>query len=344
MGMVINGQWSDEDQILKDGAYVRQQSRFDQPLTNEQITTIKNNPGRFHLLASYSCPWSHRAMIMRLLNGLESLIPLTMIGGKRVQGYPIANGDSWTIPGTTKEIVHLHELYTLSDEQYTGRSTVPVLWDSETKKIICNESVALMRALGDLSFAPDSDTVDWTPATLLADIDSWNDDIYQHFSNGVYRAGFSDSQEARHQAVIDIETLLQKAEAHLATNRYLSGDVLTEADWRFFPTLIRFDTCYYSLFKCSSRPLTGWPTLFAYTRELYNISRIRQSVNFDVMYQACFDNDVHDHEDLPKTRPEISWSLPHNRDFVGTGNVMLKDGTTRQVEEWLNSLTENERK
>jgi putative glutathione S-transferase len=230
-----------------------------------------------------------------------------MIGGKRVQGYPMNNNESFLLPNTQDSIVYLHQLYSLSDHEYTGRATVPVLWDSVTRKIICNESLTLLRAFNHLDYS--DDTPDLYPVGLQLEIDRWNEDIYEKLSNAVYRVGFSISKEEKSRSIIEIDTFITTLEQHFSKYRYLVGEQLTEADLCLFSTLVRFDTCYYALFKCASAPLPASKNVMSYARRIYQMPSIAQSINFDVMYNASKENDIRFGQHiLPK--PNINWDTP----------------------------------
>lgn len=305
MGMLINGKWTEEDDKVKNGIYIRKPSIYKKPISKNILTDIVANPGRFILFASYSCAWSHRAMLAIVIKELEHTILIQMIGGKRIQGYPMNNNEPFTLPNTRQDVTYLHQLYTMSDAQYTGRVTVPVLWDSLTGKIICNESSMILRSLNTIG----NKKVDLSPSKKIEEIHSWNDDIYENLSNAVYEVGFSTSSQKKESSILKIKNFLDKMENHLEDKRFILGDILTETDINLFTSLIRFDTCYYTIFKCSSKKLTSYKNLMTYTKRIYQIPNIAKTINFDLMYKMSVENDSKENQQvLPK--PDINFMTP----------------------------------
>jgi putative glutathione S-transferase len=333
MGMLKQGCWVDSDQIIQNGTFVRNTSIYNKPLSDELINTIEKEPGRFHLISSYSCPWSHRVMIMRLVKGLTKVIPLHIAGGKRVQGYPAAQGQAWHVPGSSKTIVHLHELYSIANSEYTGRVTVPILWDSIEQKIISNESSQLLRAFDRVELTQKRDnSITFSPQQHLKEIEKWNAETYQNLSNGVYQAGFAESEQARQTAVNKVFNMLDRLEQHFTHNRFLLGDILSEADLCLFPTLVRFDICYYKLFHCSRAKLVDYPALWAYARELFNWGKIQDTVDFDVIYKGTIENDTSIPSNLLTHETTADWSLPTNRSDLGATYISLRNGSRQPLE------------
>lgn len=337
MGMLQNGRWVEEDAITTDGAYVRRPSVHAGPVPGEVIGALAAEPGRFHLVASESCPWSHRALLVRRLKGLEALVPVHIAWGPRVEGYAIAGGASRTVPGTHRRIRHLHELYTLDDPVYTGRSTVPVLWDSRERRIVSNESSVILRAF-DAVRRPEI-TPDFTlaPPARLPDIDAVNADIYENLSNGVYRAHFAGSQAAYDEAVDDVFRTMDTLDARLAERRYLLGNTITEADWRLFPTLFRFDAIYHVLHRCTRRRLVDYPNLWAYARDLYAWRGIAGVVTLDAMRRAGYRAEANGSRNavadaIVAAAPDADWGTPHGRDVLGPARIALRDGGEIDVE------------
>lgn len=332
MGMLIDGRWSDEDRVIEDGAYRRAPGHFGQDIPVEVITGLRAEPGRYHLIASMSCPWSQRALLARQLKGLAADIPLHLAGGARVEGYPANGGAPWRIPGTDRDIVHLHQLYTLSLPDYTGRVTVPILWDSRTLRIVSNESARIMRAF-DASPAPDGLDYTLVPPALETAIDTLNLQIHDGLSNAAYRAGFAESQVAYDTAVKDVFDTLDGLEARLATRRFLHGPVITESDWRLFPSLVRFDIIYYLFSRCTLRRLVDYPCLWAYARDLFGWAGVAGTVDFDAIRRAAY---VDDPENNPfgilAIAPDIDWRAPHGRERLGAAEVALRSGGRRTVE------------
>lgn len=328
MGMVIDGRWTDRDDYMENGRFVREFGAYDGEIGSEIVDALETSPGRFCLIGSLSCPWSHRTMILRELKGLSGTLPLHIAHGPRIEGYAANGGGRWKVPGTEHEIVHLHELYTLSDGGYSGRSTVPILWDSKKRRIVSNDSAKIMRVLdapgenNDLSLAPNR---------LVPEIDAMNAHTYR-LNNGVYRAGFAERQEAYEEAVEEVFAILDDLEDRLSDQRYLLGAVVTEADWRLFPTLVRFDAVYLVLHKCCRRRLVDYPHLWAYARELYSWRGIAASVDFKMMREASYANDTSSNGNgIVAVVPDADWQAPHGRERLGPAMVTLRDGQTAAI-------------
>jgi len=333
MGMIIQGTWSEQDQIIRDGTYVRPSSAFDEAIPDAVVNALAQEPGRYHLIASLSCQWSHRALILRQLKRLESQVPLQLAHGPRLEGYAVNGGEKWRVPGSDLDIQHLHQLYTFSDDGFTGRSTVPVLWDSQTQSIASNSSAAIMRAL-DAALSPALDfDFSLRPNELHEEIDALNAVIYDGLANGVYRAGFAESQDAYDVAVGEVFDTLDHLEKRLASSRYLFGNIITEADWRLFPTLVRFDHVYYVLHKCARHRLVDYPRLWAYTRDLFAWRGVKDTVDFDIIRHASYTNDTSSNANrIVAIAPDINWSEPHGRDALGPAQVALRSGEVVEVD------------
>ena len=272
-------------------------------------------PGRYHLYVSYACPWAHRTLIYRALKGLQSMISVSVV-------HPLMPQESWVFadyPGSTPDHVHgfdkLHQVYHHSDPGFDGVVTVPVLYDKHRKMIVNNESSEIIRML-DSAFDRWSPTdLDLYPEHLRKAIDTVNDVVYHNVNNGVYRTGFATTQTAYEQAFNDLFDTLDELEDRLSRQRYLAGNRLTEADWRLFTTLVRFDPVYYGHFKCNRRRLVDYPNLWAYTRELYQVSGVADTVNMDHIKTHYYGS----HTSINPTGivpagPEIDFTTPHNRD------------------------------
>lgn len=329
MGMVIEGRWEELDNVINNGRYIRPSSVFNASLGSDVIEAIATEPGRFHLIASESCPWSHRAMLVRALKNLEAVIPMHIAHGPRVQGYSVNGGVPWKVPGSDKSIVHLHELYTLSATSYTGRSSVPILWDSKQQQIVSNESAEIMRAFDAVRLA--SDQLDFTlvPEHLLPEIDALNAEIYEGLSNGVYRAVFAETQDAYDAAITRVFETLDKLEVRLSKQRYLLGDTITEADWRLFPTLFRFDAVYYIQHLTAYRRLTDYLNLWAYARDLYAWNGVAETLNLDAMRTAAY---VNSGNGIVPIAPDADWGLPHGRETLGPAHLAQRSSKTFDVD------------
>jgi putative glutathione S-transferase len=320
MGMLINGTWCDEDRIWQDGAYRRAPSRFQGATTPDIVAALGETPERFCLIASDSCPWSHRVRLVLAIKG-DDRLPVHLAHGPRLQGYAIAGGAPWRIPGTTETIHHLHQLYSHGDPCHTGRVTVPVLWDAQERRIVSNESAdvvaALDAAIGDVTLAPPD------LAEAMARLDGW---LYDSLANGVYRAGFARSQAAFDAAARGVFDALDWLNGHLRRSRCLHGTILTLSDLRLLPTLVRFDLVYHFQFGCSRRRLRDLDALWAYARDLYAAPRVRRTVDFPTIVQASYHNDGGRTPPLVPALPDIPWDAPHDRDALGPLCVMTRRG------------------
>jgi len=282
MGMLIDGIWKDvpRDPRVAGGEFVRTESIFRDRVTADGSSGFKAEPGRYHLYVSYACPWAHRTILFRALKGLEDAISLSAAD-------PVSEPNGWTF-GTRPDAAlnenegarYLHEVYTRARPGYTGRVTVPTLWDRERRTIVNNESSEIIRMLNrEFDACATKALPDMYPEALRDEVDRWNALIYPTLNNGVYRAGFATAQDRYEAAARGVFETFAKLEPHLARNRYLCGDRLTEADWRLFPTLVRFDTVYYFHFKCNLARLTDYPNLWAYTRDLYQYPGVAATVD-----------------------------------------------------------------
>lgn len=268
MARMIEGQWeqawrpADAD---GDGAFHRKPSVFRDPLPSGDI-----EPGRYHLFVAWTCPWAHRTLLTRSLKGLQDLIPVHFANQ--------LTNKSWAFESTDESPYghhHLYQLYLMADAAYTGRVTVPVLWDSKTQRIVNNESSEIIAWLDSLPSAAPS----LRPAALLPEIEAWADAMYDAFNNGVYRAGFATAQDAYDEAVAGVFAFLEKVDAHLEGRGWLVGDRLTEADVRLFVTAFRFDGAYYSLFRCNLRRLADYPNVQAHLARLYGLRQVPETCN-----------------------------------------------------------------
>jgi glutathionyl-hydroquinone reductase len=242
---------------------------------------FKAEPGRYHLYVSRACPWAHRTTILRELKGLQEIVGLSVT-------HWLMADDGWTFedgPGVVPDEVngarYLWQIYAASDATYSGRATVPVLWDTRTDQIVNNESADILRMFNSAFDAVGAEPGDFYPKDLRDEINALNTRIYDNLNNGVYKAGFATSQEAYDEAVGPVFETLDWLERTLAERRYLCGDTLTEADWRLFTTLLRFDPVYHGHFKCNLRRVVDYPALWNYTRRLYQHPGVRETVDFD---------------------------------------------------------------
>lgn len=326
MGMLVDGRWTDENEAKAKtdagGAFKRAESGFRNWVTRDGAPGPTGDGGfapergRYHLYVAMNCPWAHRTLLTRALKGLEDTISLDKtVPGRNDQGWYFDDAHADTVLGKSA----LHEVYTEADPNCTGRVTVPVLWDRERETIVSNESSEIIRMMNDAFGALSNDDRDLYPEDLHAQIDHWNALIYATVNNGVYRAGFSSSQEAYDAAVRDVFATLDKLDAHLADNRYLCGDRFTEADVRLFPTMIRFDVAYFGAFKCNLRRLMDYEHLWAYTREIYQMPGVADTVDLDVYKRGYYSKSPQRNPlGIVPLGPDIDPGLPHGRGAAHT--------------------------
>jgi putative glutathione S-transferase len=291
MGLLIDGVWHEQEteakrtEAAKAGRFERAQSAFRNWITPDgrpgQTGTdgFSPAPGRYHLYVSLACPWAHRTLIVRALKGLQEMIPVSIthwLMGE--QGWSFAPGQG-VIPDPLFNSRFLHEIYTRADQTYTGRVTVPVLWDQHTQTIVNNESSEILRMLGSAFDSVGARPGDFYPRDRRAEIDTINDRVYETLNNGVYKAGFATTQQAYEEAVEPLFETLDWLDERLGDSRFLCGDTLTEADIRLFTTLIRFDAVYYSHFKCNLRRITDYRNLWAYARDIYQLPEVAATVD-----------------------------------------------------------------
>ena len=282
MGLLIDGIWHGQwyDTKSSGGRYERKSSAFRGRIGTDRDAEFLAEANRYHLYISLACPWAHRTLIFRKLLGLEEIISLSIVD-------PYMGADGWifstqagAIPDYVNETKFLRDIYLLSDSKYTGRVTVPVLWDRKTQVIVNNESSEIIRmfnsGFGDLARA----STDFYPKALRSEIDAVNDFIYPSINNGVYRCGFATSQSAYEEAFGELFGALDILEQRLMNRDYLLGEAITEADWRLFTTLVRFDPVYVGHFKCNLRRIADYPNLTRYLESLYRVPGIAETVNF----------------------------------------------------------------
>jgi len=292
------------------GAFRRQESRFRAWVKADGSSAFAAEPGRYHLYVSSACPWAHRAIIVRKLKKLEGVIGMTIVD-------PIRDDRGWAFtdaPDPINRFEFLREAYFASDPAFEGRVTVPVLWDEKSGVVVNNESAEIIRMLNSEFDAWGDAELDLYPPPLRTEIDALNSRVYETVNNGVYRAGFATSQNSYEDAVRSLFASLEELEERLASRRYLLGDVLTEADWRLFTTLIRFDAVYHAHFKCNLRRLVDFPNLWSFVRELYQEPGIAETVDFDHIKRHYFVT----HRSINPTGivpvgPELDLDLPHGR-------------------------------
>ena len=303
------------------GEFTRSESTFRNWVTKDGspgssgVGDFIAEPGRYHLYVSYACPWAHRTLIFRALKGLEDVISVSVV-------HPLMPEESWVFaeyPGATKDHVNqahfLYENYRLADPQFNGLVTVPVLWDKKKRTIVNNESSEVIRMLNSAFNDYAKSDIDYYPDSLRQDIDSINSLVYHDVNNGVYRCGFATTQDAYNRAFDRLFDALEELEARLSLRRYLVGNQITEADWRLFTTLVRFDAVYYSHFKTNKKRLIDYSNLWSYARELYQVPGVAQTVNMDHIKTHYFGShrSINPTGIIPKG-PKIDFMLPHGRE------------------------------
>ncbi|MEM8608473.1 MAG: glutathione S-transferase family protein [Myxococcota bacterium] len=326
MGKLIDGQWRDVwyDTKSTGGKFVRTDAKFRNWITPDGENApsgkaFKAEAGRYHLYVSYACPWAHRTLVFRKLKGLEDMISVSVV-------HPFMGTEGWTFEdgeGVVKDPVmdakFLHQVYTKADPHFSGRVTVPVLWDKQTETIVSNESSEIIRMFNSAFDHLGATAGDYYPEPLRDEIDEVNERVYHTLNNGVYKSGFATSQEAYEEAYNKLFDTLDWLEERLETRRYLMGNEITEADWRLFTTLLRFDPVYYGHFKTNKRRLVDYPNLWGFTRELYQVPGVRETVFMDHIKGHYYAS----HETINPTRivplgPAIDFDEPHGREAVET--------------------------
>jgi putative glutathione S-transferase len=284
MGVLIHGKWTDgelPEETGQSGQFKRADSLLRGRISADGSTEFKAEPGRYHLYVAHGCPWAHRTLIYRALKKLENIVSVAYaIPGLKQKGWSFGRDARYPdcTPDEVNGFQYLYEAYATNDPDYTGKVTVPTLWDKKTRRIVNNESSEIIRMFNSEFNAITGDRADFYPAALRPEIDAVNERVYRDVNNGVYRAGFAKSQAAYEEAYDALFTTLDWLEARLARQRYLVGNQITEADWRLFPTLVRFDVAYFSLFKCNRQRIADYPNLSNYMRELYQVPGIAATV------------------------------------------------------------------
>ena len=322
MGLLVDGQWHNQwyDTKSSNGKFVRSEAQFRNWVTADGQAGptgkagFKAEAGRYHLYISLACPWAHRTLIFRELKGLQSMIDISVVNS-------LMGDEGWTFkPGagviadSVNNVSFAHQLYTLADPTYSGRVTVPILWDKQQQTIVSNESADIIRMFNSAFDGVGASEGDYYPEHAQDEINEVNDWIYRDINNGVYRAGFATTQAAYEGAVHAVFEALDKVELRLSTQRYLLGNQLTEADWRLFTTLIRFDAAYVGHFKCNKKRIADYPSLSNYLRDLYQHEGIANTVDIDYIKAHYYGS----HETINPTRiipvgPEADFMQTHDR-------------------------------
>ncbi len=323
MGLLVDGIWQDRwyDTKTTNGRFIRSESQFRNAVEADAGADFPAESGRYHLYVSHACPWAHRTVIFRKLKRLEDVISLSVVDHfMGNQGWHFSENPG-AIPDSVNGARYLHQIYTKAQSDYSGRVTVPVLWDKKLGTIVSNESSEIIRYFNSAFDAFGDAAVDFYPADLAADIDAVNAEVYDRVNNGVYKCGFATTQEAYDEAVTALFSCLDRLEGRLAQQRYLVGDRLTEADWRLFTTLVRFDAVYVGHFKCNLRRIADYPNLGNYLKDLYQVPGVAETVVMDHIKRHYYQS----HTSVNPTGvvplgPDQDLMDPHDRDrFASLG-------------------------
>jgi putative glutathione S-transferase len=322
MGLLVDGIWRDEQpgERTPDGHFVRPATRFRNWVTQDGSAGPTGEAGfpaardRYHLYVALPCPWAHRTVIMRMLKGLEDVVSMSVL-------EPLYGPHGWrfgtsadTTPDTVNGARELAEIYLRAEPRYTGRVSVPVLWDKERRTIVNNESAEIIRMINGAFGRFTNVRTDYYPPALREEIDRVNALVYENINNGVYRAGFATSQQAYEQAFRAVFAALDELERRLSRQRYLVGNDITEADWRLFTTLVRFDAVYYSHFKCNLRRIIDYPNLANYLRDLYQQDGVAATVNIDQIKRHYYASQRHvNPTGIVPLGPQLDFLAPHDR-------------------------------
>lgn len=319
MGLLVDGKWQDQwyDTKSSGGKFERQASKYRQQISADADAKYQPESGRYHLYVSLACPWAHRALIFRKLKGLEPHIDVSVVAPDMLEnGWEFAD-----FPGATGDKLYqsefMHQIYTRDDPQVTTRVTIPLLWDKQTESIVNNESAEIIRIFNSQFDSLTGNTIDFYPEQLRGEIDQINEMVYHNVNNGVYKAGFATNQMAYEDGVIPLFETLEKLEQRLSKQRYLVGEQLTEADWRLFTTLVRFDPVYVGHFKCNIKRIADYPNLSGYLRELYQHDGVKQTVNMvHIKRHYYFSHTMINPTQVIPAGPVMDLEQPHGREHL----------------------------
>lgn len=326
MGMLVDGQWHDVwyDTRKSEGRFVRSESQFRNWITPDGSAGRTGKPGfkaetgRYHLYVSLACPWAHRTLIFRELKGLTDIIPISAVNSYMgAEGWTFEPGPG-VIPDPINHARRIYEIYLAADPKYSGRATIPILWDKKQQTIVSNESAEIIRMFNSAFDEVGATGPDYYPEALRAEIDAINARVYDTVNNGVYKSGFATTQEAYEEACAALFESLDWLDEMLASRRYLTGAAITEADWRLFTTLARFDPVYFGHFKCNIRRIIDYPNLSGYLRDLYQQPGIAKTVDVEFCKRHYYGS----HETINPTGivpigPAIDYAAPHDRARLG---------------------------
>lgn len=326
MGLLIDGQWHTDwyDTESTGGKFKRKQSHFRHWVTADGTagptgdSGFKAEIGRYHLYVSLACPWAHRALIFRALKGLQDMVSVSVVNAYMGDDGWTFLPDAGVVADSVNHVTFVRDLYTLAQADYTGRVTVPILWDKQQNTIVSNESSEIIRMFNSAFDHLGAKAGDYYPKALQVDIDDMNNLVYSNINNGVYKAGFATTQAAYEKAFDALFAALDKIDAHLTDKRYLVGQQITEADWRLFTTLIRFDAVYVGHFKCNYRRIKDYKALSGYLRDLYQQPKVEETVNMDHIKAHYYGS----HPSINPTGvipagPILDFNEPHDRTSIG---------------------------
>jgi len=322
VGLLVNGQWQDkwydtdnnQGEFKREAAQLRNWVTADGSAGQSGDAGFKAEKDRYHLYVSLACPWAHRTLIFRHLKGLEDYISVSVVSPDMLEHGWTFDKDNHSTGDALFDSEFMHQIYTRNKADYSGRVTVPVLWDKKTQRIVSNESAEIIRMFNSAFNGLTGNERDFYPQSLRSEIDEVNEFVYHNINNGVYRAGFATTQEAYTEAFDNLFAALDKIEQRLTASRYLVGDTLTEADWRLFTTLIRFDSVYVGHFKCNLRTIESYPAISNYLRELYQVEGVSKTVDFyHIKRHYYFSHTMINPTQVVPKGPDIDYARSHNR-------------------------------
>jgi len=325
MGLLVEGKWQDKwyDTDSSNGKFKREDAQLRNWITCDGSAGVTGEGGfkaqsnRYHLYVSLACPWAHRALIFRVLKQLEDIITVSVVSPDMLDNGWSFDKKSHSTGDDLFNSEYLHQIYTKNNASYTGRVTVPVLWDKQQNKIVSNESADIIRMFNSAFNEVTGNVDDYYPKELRSSIDEINTLIYPNINNGVYKTGFATTQTAYEESFDALFAALDKVEKILGSNRYLTGNKLTEADWRLFTTLIRFDSVYVGHFKCNLRTIESYSVLQGYLRELYQIKGVAETTDFyHIKRHYYFSHDMINPTQIVPKGPQIDFLKAHNREGI----------------------------
>ena len=319
MGLLVEGRWQagGRDARQTGGRFVRQDAQFRDWISADGSSGFAAQPGRYHLYVSFACPWAHRTLIFRTLKGLKAAIEVSVV-------HPFMGDDGWSfaagqgvVPDPLNGAEFMRDVYLAAAPRYSGRCSVPVLWDKERQTIVSNESSEIIRMFNsafDALIPAAEAALDFYPEEMRGEIDRINTEVYDNLNNGVYKCGFATTQEAYEEALTAVFGTLERLEEVLGRQRYLAGGRITEADWRLFATLVRFDAVYVGHFKCNLKRIEDYPNLSHYLRELYQLPGVAPTVNLDHIKRHYYQSHATvNPTGIVPAGPELDFSRPHDR-------------------------------